>query len=101
MAEAKIRVKDLWKTFEHSEKSSGGTEALREINFEIREGEILCLLGPSGCVKTTVLNIIAGFQKPSRGEVLVNEGLLTSLGQTGGSSFRNTASSLGELLFRI
>jgi ABC-type multidrug transport system ATPase subunit len=48
MAEAKIRVKDLWKTFEPSEKSSGGTEALREINFEIRQGEILCLLGPSG-----------------------------------------------------
>ena len=72
MAGAKIRVKDLWKTFEPSEKSSGGTEALREIDFEIREGEILCLLGPSGCGKTTVLNIIAGFQKPSRGEVLVN-----------------------------
>jgi len=72
MAEAKIQVKDLWKTFESSEKSSGGTEALREINFEIWEGEILCLLGPSGCGKTTVLNIIAGFQKPSRGEVLVN-----------------------------
>lgn len=72
MAEAKIRVKDLWKTFEPSERSSGETEALREINFEIREGEILCLLGPSGCGKTTVLNIIAGFQKPSRGEVVVN-----------------------------
>jgi len=72
MAGVKIHVKDLWKTFEPSEKSSGGTEALREINFEIREGEILCLLGPSGCGKTTVLNIIAGFQMPSQGEVLVN-----------------------------
>ncbi len=72
MGEAKIRVKDLCKTFEPSERSSGETEALREIDFEMREGEILCLLGPSGCGKTTVLNIIAGFQKPSRGEVLVN-----------------------------
>ncbi|MBM4305879.1 MAG: ABC transporter ATP-binding protein [Deltaproteobacteria bacterium] len=67
-----MQVKDLWKTFEPSAKSSGGTEALKEINFEIREGEILCLLGPSGCGKTTILNIVAGFQKPSRGEVLVN-----------------------------
>jgi len=72
MQEVKIQVKDLWKTFEPSAKSSGGTEALKEINFEIREGEILCLLGPSGCGKTTILNIVAGFQKPSRGEVLVN-----------------------------
>jgi NitT/TauT family transport system ATP-binding protein len=68
----KIQIKDLWKTFESSEKSAEGTEALREINFDIRDGEILCLLGPSGCGKTTVLNILAGFQKPSRGEVLVS-----------------------------
>ncbi len=68
----KIQIRDLWKTFESSEKSSEGTEALREINFHIRDGEILCLLGPSGCGKTTVLNIIAGFQSPSRGEVLVS-----------------------------
>lgn len=68
----KIQVKDLWKVFGSSEKSSESTEALKQINFHIREGEILCLLGPSGCGKTTVLNIIAGFQKPSRGDVLVN-----------------------------
>jgi NitT/TauT family transport system ATP-binding protein len=68
----KIQVKDLWKIFGSSERSSESTEALREINFFIREGQILCLLGPSGCGKTTVLNIIAGFQKPSRGDVLVN-----------------------------
>lgn len=88
MVEVKIQVKDLWKTFEPSEKSSGGTEALRGINFEIQEGEMLCLLGPSGCGKTTVLNIIAGFQKPSRGEVLVNGRRVDKPGQDRGVIFQ-------------
>jgi NitT/TauT family transport system ATP-binding protein len=72
VADVKIQVKDLWKIFGSSEKSSGNTGVLEDINFEIREGEILCLLGPSGCGKTTVLNIIAGFLNPTQGEVLVN-----------------------------
>jgi NitT/TauT family transport system ATP-binding protein len=91
MAGVKIYVKDLWKTFEPSEKSSGGTEALREINFEIREGEILCLLGPSGCGKTTVLNIIAGFQMPNRGEVLVNGRRVNKPGPDRGVIFQEHA----------
>jgi NitT/TauT family transport system ATP-binding protein len=88
MPEVKIQVKDLWKIFEPSAKSSGGTEALREINFEIQEGEILCLLGPSGCGKTTILNIVAGFQKPSRGEVLVNGGRVDKPGPDRGVIFQ-------------
>jgi NitT/TauT family transport system ATP-binding protein len=72
VVDVKIQVKDLWKIFGSSEKSSGNTGVLENINFEIREGEILCLLGPSGCGKTTVLNIIAGFLNPTRGEVLVS-----------------------------
>ena len=72
MADVKIQVKELWKVFGSSEKSSGDAGVLEDISFGIREGEILCLLGPSGCGKTTILNIIAGFLKPTRGEVLVN-----------------------------
>ena len=72
MPETKIDVRGLCKVFGSLEKPGGGTEVLKDINFEIGEGEILCLLGPSGCGKTTVLNIIAGFQKPTKGEVWVN-----------------------------
>jgi NitT/TauT family transport system ATP-binding protein len=71
MAIPKVEVKGLSKTFEASKKAKA-TEVLRDINFEIREGEILCLLGPSGCGKTTVLSILAGFQQPTRGEVAVS-----------------------------
>ncbi len=72
MSTVKIDVRGLCKVFGSPDKPGGGTEVLRDISFEIREGEILCLLGPSGCGKTTVLNIIAGFQSPTRGEILIN-----------------------------
>ena len=36
-------------------------EILKNITFDINEGELVCILGPSGCGKTTLLNIIGGF----------------------------------------
>ncbi|MET4391734.1 ABC-type Fe3+/spermidine/putrescine transport system ATPase subunit [Bradyrhizobium sp. F1.4.3] len=47
----------------------GATAALDEINLAVAAGELIALLGPSGCGKTTMLQIIAGFLRPSRGEV--------------------------------
>ena len=73
MPSPKIAVKGLSKIFDAGQnRTCGDTEVLKEISFDIHEGEILCLLGPSGCGKTTVLNVIAGFQKPTSGEVLVS-----------------------------
>ena len=46
--------------------------AINDVNFEINEGEFFTLLGPSGCGKTTTLRAIAGFIKPSKGDILVN-----------------------------
>jgi len=51
-------------------KDYDGTEALKNINFYIRENEFVTLLGPSGCGKTTTLRIIGGFESPTSGEVL-------------------------------
>ncbi len=50
-------------------KSFGETEVLRNLNFEIREGEFLSLLGLSGCGKTTLLRIIAGLESLSGGDI--------------------------------
>ena len=53
-------------------KSYGSKEAVKNINFEIKENEIVGLLGPNGSGKTTTIGMILGLLKPSRGEVLIN-----------------------------
>lgn len=52
---------------------------LNNINIEIQNGELFTLLGPSGCGKTTLLRIIAGFIKPSVGEVYLSDENITNL----------------------
>lgn len=47
-------------------------QALEGINLEIRDGEFLCLVGHSGCGKSTMLSLIAGLASPTRGEILVD-----------------------------
>ncbi len=46
--------------------------ALKNVNFNIKPGEIISVLGPSGCGKTTLLNIVAGFLAPSSGDISHN-----------------------------
>ncbi len=60
-----IEVKSLAKTY------AGGFEALRAVDLEIEEGEILALLGPNGAGKTTLISIICGIVTPSAGSVRV------------------------------
>jgi NitT/TauT family transport system ATP-binding protein len=50
-------------------KSYGDIEAIREIGFDVSEGEFVCVVGPSGAGKTTLLKIISGLLAPTRGEV--------------------------------
>ena len=48
---------------------NGETEAIKNIDFDIYEGEIVGIVGPSGCGKSTLLSIVAGLITPSTGEV--------------------------------
>jgi putative spermidine/putrescine transport system ATP-binding protein len=50
----------------------GATRALDQLDLRIEPGEFLALLGPSGCGKTTALRLLAGFDQPSSGQLLVN-----------------------------
>ena len=52
-------------------KSFGNFTALRNVTFEIKEGEFMTFLGPSGCGKTTCLRLISGFDTPTTGRVLI------------------------------
>ena len=49
----------------------GDWQAVRDFTLDLAEGEFFCLLGTSGCGKTTILNLLAGFELPSEGSVLV------------------------------
>ena len=59
-----VSVSHLSKTYE------SGFEALKDVNLEIRPGEIFALLGPNGAGKTTLIGIICGIVNPTKGEVL-------------------------------
>jgi spermidine/putrescine transport system ATP-binding protein len=52
-------------------KRFGDVVAVDEMSLDIREGEFLTLLGPSGCGKTTTMRMIAGFEEPSDGQILL------------------------------
>jgi spermidine/putrescine ABC transporter ATP-binding subunit len=53
-------------------KSFGGTQVLKPLRLDLVQGEMLALLGPSGCGKTTTLRLIAGFEVPDSGHVVIN-----------------------------
>lgn len=73
-----LQVKGVSKTFEHE-------EIIRDISLELREGEIVSLLGVSGGGKTTLFNIIAGLSDPDEGEVYLENENIT--GQPGKVSY--------------
>ena len=52
-------------------KSYGGVEAVRGVGFEVARGEVFCLLGPNGAGKTSVVEILEGYRRATRGEVRV------------------------------
>ena len=53
-------------------KSFGPVDALAPLDLSVAEGETVTLLGPSGCGKTTLLRMIAGLERPTSGEIVVN-----------------------------
>jgi spermidine/putrescine transport system ATP-binding protein len=58
-------------TLEHVTKRFDGYVAVHEAHFQIRKGEFFSMLGPSGCGKTTTLRMIAGFEQPTSGRILL------------------------------
>jgi len=60
-------------------KSFGGTQVLKPLRLDLAQGEMLALLGPSGCGKTTTLRLIAGFEAPDAGSIVINGRDMTSM----------------------
>lgn len=61
----KIEVKDLTKNF-------GDLKVLDHISFRVKKGEFVCVVGPTGCGKTTFLNLLTRLIEPTSGEILID-----------------------------
>jgi spermidine/putrescine transport system ATP-binding protein len=66
-----VELRNVTKRFS-SGRGAETVNAVRDANLAIRRGEFFTLLGPSGCGKTTTLRLIAGFEQPTSGEVLID-----------------------------
>ena len=64
MADTDVELKRVFKAFRSE-------VAVRNLNMSVKQGEFFSILGPSGCGKTTTLRLIAGFETPTSGEILV------------------------------
>jgi len=70
-ADIKISVEDLKRTFPSTDGKEDVT-VFEDIWFRVEDGEFICLIGHSGCGKTTLLNILAGLDEPTGGGVIVD-----------------------------
>ena len=64
-----LEVKNICKTYQ---AQNGEIEALRNISFDVKEGEYISIIGPSGCGKSTLLSIIAGLENKTSGEIYID-----------------------------
>lgn len=67
-----LQINNVTKTF-------GSTEAVKEFNLDIEKGELVSFLGPSGCGKTTTLRMVAGFEIPTAGHIVINGQDITNM----------------------
>ena len=64
-----LKVENICKTYQ---AQNGEIEALRNISFDVKEGEYISIIGPSGCGKSTLLSIIAGLENKTSGEIYID-----------------------------
>ena len=70
-----LEIKNLYKNYQTINEE---IIVLKNINFKLKKGELLALVGPSGIGKSTLLSIISGLEKPSKGKIKTNKDLIIS-----------------------
>lgn len=73
-----VELHQVNKSFETAGEMS---HVLTDVTFNVKKGEFLSLLGESGCGKSTILNLIGGFEKPTSGQVLLEEKIVHEPGR--------------------
>ena len=81
-----IKLKDISKIYTIDQEK---IIALKRINLEVEHGDFIALIGPSGSGKSTLLNLIGGLDRPTEGDVVVKDYLLTALSDKELALFRN------------
>ncbi|MGC7872791.1 ABC transporter ATP-binding protein [Desulfosporosinus sp. SYSU MS00001] len=80
-----LKLKEISKDYTIGSKR---IRALRDLSFEVTSGELICIIGKSGCGKTTLLRIIAGLEKQTSGEIILNGQDLKDTGRERGMVFQ-------------
>lgn len=71
-----IQLRHVWKVFRNGKRE---VVALRDVSLSVARGELVAIVGPSGSGKSTLLNLIGGLDRPSAGEILVDDRRITGL----------------------
>ena len=76
-----LEVKNISKKYQSKE---GEIQALNNVNFIVKSGEFISIIGPCGCVKSTLLSIISGLESKTTGEIYIQgkkvEGISSDIG---------------------
>lgn len=81
-----LQVKNLSKLYDNNGKP---TEVIKDLSFEIGEKQFIALVGSSGCGKTTILKIIAGLLESTKGEIFLDNKIVSEPCQDRGMIFQN------------
>src|SRR4030095_7811748 len=103
IAPSKLAIENVSKS---SKGASGAVLALDGVSLNVAEGEIVCLVGASGCGKTTLLNILDGLEKPDSGTIHADGKQITRPGRAGLVMFQEPAlfpwlNVFGNVLFGV
>ncbi len=90
MENIKVEVNNVSKSFSKSDDGKP-LPVVENVNFKVSDGEFLCIVGSSGCGKTTILRIIAGLQQADVGEVLLDGKKVESTSSKKGMVFQEFA----------
>ncbi|MEO0070050.1 MAG: ABC transporter ATP-binding protein [candidate division WOR-3 bacterium] len=86
MSDCVLKAENIWRSFQTGPER---LEVLRGVNLEVRQGELVAIVGPSGSGKSTLLHILGGLDRPDKGKVLLDSFDIFSYPDSKLPAFRN------------